>query len=159
MDIDERINQAIALCNQKEYEQAKIILESVLKENPNFYPANLGMVRALTEDYSKDNVQEDFEYYFQKALKFSPPEERKSLVKAYNTYVNNLEIADKMGAITNKNSFKKSWRSNINVFIISLCLIMGIFLIIYEQYLAGAVLIGIALIIAMIWYFIHSFKK
>lgn len=72
------LEQAIALCDQKEYSSAKRLLDEYLKSFSDDALANLTMVRILTEDYSKMNVEENFDYYFQKALISLPEKEKKS---------------------------------------------------------------------------------
>ena len=69
MNQDENILFKISeQCDQKDYESAKILLVPYLKQNPNHGEANFLMVRVLTQDYTLEKVDEDFEQYFQVAL-------------------------------------------------------------------------------------------
>lgn len=142
------LQRAFDLCNQKEYDLAKTIFMKYLKINENDYSANLGMVRALTHDYSKENVTEDFEFYFQKAFSVAPFEEKNKILKKYNTYVENLNLSQQLGHMMDTK--KRSFSSNFYVFLISCCLVIGVFFFLAKSWLLGCLLFGVALLIIVI---------
>ncbi len=152
------LQKAYELCDQKEYELAKTIFAKYLKINENDYHANLGMVRALTHDYSKENVAEDFEFYFQKALAVAPIQEKSKILKKYNTYVENLNLSQHLDNLMNA-SKKGSFISNFYVFLISCCFVIGVFFFISKQWLLGSLLFGVAIFIVIINYLSNLLKR
>ena len=151
------LQEAFDLCNQKEYELAKTIFMNYLKENENDYYANLGMVRVLTQDYSKENVIEDFEFYFQKALAVAPIEEKSKILKNYNTFVENLNLSQQLDKIMY--SSKKSFMINFYVFLISCCFVIGIFFFLSKQWLLGSLLFGVSILLIIINYLSNLLKR
>ena len=155
--MDGLISKAYELCDKNEYDTAKVLFEQVLKDNPKDYEANLGMVRCLTHDYTKEKVNEDFEYYFQKALLKAPLADRKKLVKEYNYYINNLEISAKMDRVLEKPK-KGKFKNNFYTFLISFSLIVGIFVISMGSVIPGIIAILVGIFVGVYWY-LTSLKK
>jgi len=118
------LQKAYELCDQKEYELAKTIFAKYLKINENDYHANLGMVRALTHDYSKENVAEDFEFYFQKALAVAPIQEKSKILKKYNTYEKKLKLINEVKIKNNETKIEKLL-SNYDIYFY----LIGVFII------------------------------
>ena len=88
MNQDENILFKISeQCDQKDYESAKILLVPYLKQNPNHGEANFLMVRVLTQDYTLEKVDEDFEQYFQVALIHANEKQKKEMIRQYNRYI------------------------------------------------------------------------
>ena len=83
MNNNELLDSIDKLCNEKEFVQARIMLESYLNDNKNDKKANYLMVRILTKDYTDYEVNEDFEQYFQEVLSKTPLSERQKLLKEY----------------------------------------------------------------------------
>ncbi len=150
------LEQAIALCDQKEYSSAKRLLDEYLKSFSDDARANLTMVRILTEDYSKMNVEENFDYYFQKALISLPEKEKKVAIKDYNDYVSLCERKSQNTFESEKNS---SFAGNFISFFVAFCLVSGIGFSIANQYLVGIILIVLSIVVGLVFYFIRMMKK
>lgn len=159
MNNNELLDSIDKLCNEKEYVQARIMLESYLNDNKNDKKANYLMVRILTKDYTDYEVNEDFEQYFQEVLSKTPLSERQKLLKEYNDYIDNRNLYQDRKSEPENN--KKSSFPSINfvVFIICLLFSVGLCLVCASQYLAGAIIIFISLIVGLIIFFKKMFTK
>lgn len=159
MNQDENILLKISeQCDQKDYESAKNLLVPYLKQNPNHGEANFLMVRVLTQDYTLEKVDEDFEQNFQVALIHANEKQKKEMIRQYNRYIENLRLSDRIEQLTSR-SLKKTLLSNFFVFLLSFCIMIGIILCFYEQMTTGLILIGVAILLGIIQYLLQHTKK
>ena len=158
MNEDSILIQVQNLCEQKEYALAKSILLPYLQQNPKDSKANFLMVRILTEDYTLKEVSEDFESYFQTAILLLPEKEKKEKIQQYNRYIETIQWNEKVQQLA-PSSDKKTIGSNILVFLLSCCFMIGLIFCLYEEYVSGIILMGLAFVIGVIQWILHYKKK